>query len=267
MKFSNIENRGKLSMVRALTEVGGFFIFIGRIFYASIELKANYGPAIKQTVSITYRSLTTVLFAGFFVGAILVLQFDLILSQYDSKIFLGGLNTSAMIRQVGPLIISFLLAGKIGAFTTAELGTMRVTDQIDAIECLGANSLQYLVLPRFWGIVFSSVLLLGIGLFISIMGSMLIADIFSGINPLQYTSSIGRFVTAKTFLSCLIQSVIYSIIVAGVSCYKGFFVKGGALGVGKAVTESAVMINLYVVISNFLISTIDLLLIEPWWNG
>src|SRR4029077_12204370 len=124
----------------------------------------------------SWRSLLTVMFSGVFVGAIMVVQFSMMLGKYDALSFLGGLNTSALVREVGPLIISFLLAGKIGAFTAAELGTMRVTEQIDAIECLGTNPIQYLIVPRFVGIVISSVILLLIGLLISIGGAMLVAN-------------------------------------------------------------------------------------------
>lgn len=136
-----------------ITELGGVSLFLTKIFKTFAKTRGNTQAILEQIAYVSYRSMSTVAFAGFFVGAILVLQFNLILSQYDAQTLLGGLNTSAVIRQVGPLIISFLLAGKIGAYTAAELGTMRVTEQIDAIECLGTNPFQYLVVPRFVGIV------------------------------------------------------------------------------------------------------------------
>jgi phospholipid/cholesterol/gamma-HCH transport system permease protein len=194
------------------------------------------------------------MFSGIFVGAILVLQFNQILEKYDAQVLLGGLNTSAIIREVGPLIISFLLAGKVGAFTAAELGTMRVTDQIDAIECLGTNSLDYLILPRFYGILFSSLLLLGVSLLISIAGAMVVAQLFCGINFLQFASSIPRFTGPWTIFSGVFKSFIYGSIVASVSCFQGFHATGGAQGVGRAVTRAALYTNFYIVIANFLSS-------------
>jgi phospholipid/cholesterol/gamma-HCH transport system permease protein len=176
------------------------------------------------------------------------------LQQYDAQTFLGGLNTSAVVREVGPLIISFLLAGKIGAFTAAELGTMRVTEQIDAIECLGTNPLQYLIVPRFIAIVLSSVLLLVIGLMISIGGAMFVANWLCGINPLQYISSIPKFTTMGTLAGGTFKCLVYGVIVAGVSCYKGYTASGGARGVGQAVTRTAIYTNLFIVIANFLTS-------------
>jgi phospholipid/cholesterol/gamma-HCH transport system permease protein len=125
----------------------GFFEEIGRMSLFFLEIskrlrcnRSNLMPLIFEQVShVGLRSLSTVCFAGFFVGAILVIQFHLMLSQYDATSILGGLNSSACIREVGPLIISFLLAGKVGAFTAAELGTMKVTEQIDALRSMSVD--------------------------------------------------------------------------------------------------------------------------------
>jgi phospholipid/cholesterol/gamma-HCH transport system permease protein len=207
-------------------------------------------------VYVTIRSLPTVLFSGIFVGAILVLQFNQILVQYDAQSLLGGLNTSSVVREVGPLIISFLLAGKIGAFTAAELGTMRVTEQIDAIECLGTEPMGYLIVPRFMGIVVSTVLLLILGIMISILGSLTISALTCGINPLQYLHSVPKFIGPFTLFGGIFKSIVYGTIVANVSCYYGYTCSGGARGVGKAVTQAAVYTNFYIVIANLLTSEI-----------
>lgn len=239
-----------------LHELGGIFLFFVQILKTTYKTRGNLRPIFAQIASVSIRSLPTVAFAGVFVGAILVLQFNLILEQYDAQMFLGGLNTSAVVREVGPLIISFLLAGKIGAFTAAELGTMRVTEQIDAIECLGTNPIQYLVVPRFFGIIVSSILLLGIGLLISIAGAMAVASWVCGINILRYANSIPQFTGIATLMGGMTKSIVYGTIVAGVSCYKGFTASGGARGVGNAVTLAAVYTNLYIVIANFITSSI-----------
>jgi phospholipid/cholesterol/gamma-HCH transport system permease protein len=242
--------------VSFLNELGGVSLFLAKVFRTFMNTRGNTRPIFEQIAYVSYRSLSTVAFAGFFVGAILVLQFNLILSQYDAQSLLGGLNTSAVIRQVGPLIISFLLAGKIGAYTAAELGTMRVTEQIDAVECLGTNPIQYLVVPRFIGIVISSVILLVVGLIVSIGGAMLVAALLCDVNPLQFATSIPHFITTWTVVGGVLQSILYGVIVATVACYHGFTATGGARGVGRAVTMAAIYTNLYIVIANFLSSEI-----------
>ena len=237
-----------------ISDFGAILIFLKKILRQTFQSQSFYTPVLSHIASVSYRSLPTIAFSGIFVGAILVLQFNQILEKYDAQVLLGGLNTSAIIREVGPLIISFLLAGKVGAYTAAELGTMRVTEQIEAIECLGTNSIEYLILPRFYGILISSLLLLGISLMISIAGAMAVAHFFCGINFLQFASSVPRFTGPWTIFSGIFKSFLYGGIVASVSCYQGYHASGGARGVGKAVTLAALYTNFYIVIANFVSS-------------
>ncbi len=238
-------------MTAVLHEFGGLCLFLAEIARTFRKTSGYREAVIAQVALVSMRTMSTVIFAGAFVGAILVLQFDAMLKRFDAQILLGGLNTSATIREVGPLIISFLLAGKVGAYTTAELASMRVTEQIDAIESLGTDPIRYLILPRFIGIVLSSVILLGIGLFVSVAGAVLVAETMRGMNLQSYISSIPRFAGAWTLFEGLFRSTLFSTIVAAVSTYKGYTASGGARGVGRAVTESAIYTNVYIVLANF----------------
>ncbi len=240
--------------------VGHLVLFDIRLFSILFRTRGNLASICQQIVDVTQRTLSTVVFAGIFVGAILVLQFNSMLREQDAQSLLGGLNTSAIIREVGPLIISFLIAGKIGAFTAAELGTMRVTDQIDAMECLGANAYQHLLVPRFVAILIASIITLLIGMLVSIVGSMFVAAIFCGVNPLQYVESISKFTDLWTLFCGFTKCEVYALAVATVSCYEGFHTHGGAQGVGKSVTRTAVVTNLLIVLLNYFTSRmLDLL--------
>jgi phospholipid/cholesterol/gamma-HCH transport system permease protein len=176
------------SIIHTFHELGGAYLFFRRVVRTFRKTSGHKEAIIKQMAEVSTRTISTVIFAGLFVGAILVLQFDVMLRRFDAQALLGGLNTSATIREIGPLIISFLLAGKVGAFTTAELANMRVTEQIDAIESLGTNPIQYLIIPRFFAIILSSIVLLAIGLSVSVLGAIVVAQTFSGINLYQYIS-------------------------------------------------------------------------------
>lgn len=242
--------------MKTFEELGGGWIFFLRVVRTYRKTSGYRDAIIAQIAEVSTRTLGTVIFAGIFVGAILVLQFDVMLRRFDAQTLLGGLNTSATIREIGPMIISFLLAGKIGAYTTAELANMRVTEQIDAVESLGVSPIQYLIIPRFFAIVLSSIVLLAIGLSVSVLGSVIVAQVFSGMNMYQYISSIPRFAGAWTIFEGLVRSVIFSTIVANVSTHKGYTASGGARGVGKAVTESAIYINVYIVVANFISSSL-----------
>jgi phospholipid/cholesterol/gamma-HCH transport system permease protein len=233
------------------SKLGSIVLFDKKILTTALSTKNNGRAICTQILEVTQRTFWTVAFSGVFVGAILVLQFYSMLQEQGAESLLGGLNTSAIIREVGPLIISFLIAGKIGAFTAAELGTMRVTDQISAMECLGADPYQHLILPRFAAIIISSVVLLLIGMMISILGSMWVASVFCGVNPLQYIESISKFTDAWTLFCGITKCEIYALIVATMSCYEGFHASNGAQGVGQAVTRTAVMTNLFIVLANY----------------
>jgi len=241
-------------VIHTLEELGGEFIFFMRVMRTFKKTCGYREAVIQQIAEVSTRTIGTVIFAGIFVGAILVLQFDVMLRRFDAQTLLGGLNTSATIREIGPLIISFLLAGKIGAFTTAELANMRVTEQIDAVESLGVSPIQYLIIPRFIAIVLSSVVLLAIGLSVSVIGSIFVAQSFSGMNMYEYIASIPRFAGGWTIFEGLMRSLVFSTIVANVSTYKGYTATGGARGVGRAVTQSAIYINVYIVVANFISS-------------
>ncbi len=247
--------------------LGSLVLFYGDIFRAFLRSKQNHRQILQQIIEVYTRSFSTVVFAGLFVGAILTLQFQLVLADYEALSMLGGITTSACVREVGPLIISFLLAGKIGAFTAAELGTMRVTEQVDAIECLGTDPLEYLVVPRFIAIVNASILLLVVGLLVSLGGSVLVATLVAGVNPLQYLTSIPRFAGMGVFAAGMFKSAVYGTIVAGVACHQGFTATGGARGVGKAVTWAAIYTNLYIVLANFVTSQLLELLSQLFGEG
>jgi phospholipid/cholesterol/gamma-HCH transport system permease protein len=236
------------SLLRA---TGGTFLFLFKVIHTARCTNGNSRAILGQIAYVSWRSISTVIFSGVFVGAILVIQFSVMLERYEAMSFLGGLNTSSLVREVGPLIISFLLAGKIGAFTAAELGTMRVTEQIDAVECLGTDPIQYLVVPRFFGIILSSLILLEIGLIVSIMGSMGVASVLGKTNMLQFVQSIPRITDGWAVFSGGLKSLVFGTIVASVCCYQGFTASGGARGVGRAVTMAAVYTNFFIVLADF----------------
>ena len=244
------------AVISVLHEFGGAALFFNKVIKTFKRTHGHRRAIIQQVAEVSTRSLSTIVFAGLFVGAILVLQFDVMLRRFDAEALLGGLNTSATIREVGPLIISFLLAGKIGAYTTAELANMRVTEQIEAIECLGTNPIQYLIIPRFFAIILSSVVLLAIGLSVSVLGAIFVAQVFCGMNIYQYIASIPRFAGGWTLFEGLVRSILFSTIVATISTFKGYTATGGARGVGRAVTNSAIYINIYIVVVNFISSSI-----------
>ena len=239
-----------------IRDIGAFYLFFVEIIRTGLHTRPKdlRAATFEQLSQVAIRSLPTVAFAGLFVGAILVLQFQSLLAKYQAEALLGGLTSSSIIREIGPLIISFLLAGKVGAYTAAELGTMRITEQIDAIRCLGTNPIRFLILPRFLAIIISSVILLTLALMVSLAGAAAMAYTVSGVNLLQFRSTIPQFVGGWIFISGLIKCAFYGLIVALVACKEGFTATGGAIGVGRAVTRSAVYTNFLIILAQFILS-------------
>ena len=210
----------------------------------------------EQIWAVTMQSLATTALAGFFVGAIMTVQFTMQLGEFGALGYLGGLSTSATVREVGPLLIAFMLSGKVGAYTSAELGTMRVTEQIDAVRCLGANPLKELILPRFIGIIVSSFILLCAGLMLSVGGGLLTGVVFSGITPDEYIRHIPTIVNSVSIAGGLFKCLVFSILLASICTYKGYNASGGAKGVGQAVVKTAVATMVGIVIADWATSVL-----------
>lgn len=249
MKFFN-------KFQNVIDDIGGGIQFLGVIMQTAWRSPCTIHQVFDQIWYVTIQSLPTTALAGFFVGSIMTIQFTMQILQFGALGYLGGLSTSATVREIGPLLIAFMLSGKVGAFTSAELGTMRVTEQIDAIRCLGANPLQEIILPRFLGIIFSSFFLLTVGLLMSIFGGMLLGIVFSGINAQEYLRHIPSIVNISSVGLGLFKCLVFAILLASICTYKGYFTSGGARGVGRAVVSTAVLTMVGIVVLDWLTSLI-----------
>lgn len=249
-------------IVEVLSEIGAMTLFLQEVVKTSYKYPSSRQVIFDQIWRVTIQSVSTTALAGFFVGAIMAVQFAMQMNEFGALGYLGGLATSGTIREVGPLLIAFLLCGKIGAFTSAELGTMRVTEQIDAIRCLGANPIQEIIVPRFIAIFIASFFLLVAGLMMSIFGGALTGYLFAGVNFEQYARHIHTIVTLPSILSGMFKSLIFALVLGAICTYKGYTTTGGAKGVGKSVVNTAVMTMMSIVFADWLTSTFSDLILK-----
>lgn len=247
---------------KMISDIGGALLFLTQLYRSSLRQKPNVSAICLQIVKVTEQSMGTTALAGFFVGAIMTVQFTLQVKEFGAMGYLGGLATSGTIREIGPLLIAFMLSGKVGAFTSAELGTMRVTEQIDAIRCLGADPLLEIIFPRFIGIVISSFFLLVIGLFMSIFGGLLLGILFAGINSDEYLRHIPTIVTTFSIMNGLVKCFVFALVLATICTYKGYTTSGGAKGVGRAVVGTAVSTMVCIVIADWFTSFLADVILE-----
>lgn len=235
----------------ALDGFGEHLFFFGQVLRTMLFKPLERKEFLTQLSQTGWRSLPTTLTAGLFTGAIMAVQFHMQIKDFGAEATLGGLNTSGTLREVGPILIAFMLAGKVGAFTSAELGTMKVTDQIEAIRCLGVDPIAFLVVPRFLAVVMSSILLLAFGLFISVVGGLIAAQLAAGINPQQYLLMIPRFATPETLVLAISKAIVFGVLMGHICCANGYWTKGGTQGVGRAVRTTAVQSMVAIVLSDF----------------
>ncbi|MBK7843979.1 MAG: ABC transporter permease [Bdellovibrionales bacterium] len=241
-------------LILVINDIGGCLIFLKDVSLIALKGKWHLSLICEQIWKVTKQSFSTTGLAGFFVGAIMTVQFTMQVKEFGALGYLGGLSTSATIREVGPLLIAFMLSGKIGAFTSAELGTMRVTEQIDAIRCLGANPIREIIFPRFVGIVVSSFFLLALGLIMSVAGGLLMGMFFSGINPEEYLRHIPTIITSISIGNGLIKCFTFALILASICTYKGYTTTGGTKGVGRSVVSTAVASMVGIVVADWMTS-------------
>lgn len=240
--------------MKLINAIGLRVLFLKQIIRTLFFKPCGRVLVIDQVWAVTIQSLPTTAFAGFFVGAIMAVQFGLQMKEFGALGFLGGLATSGTIREVGPLLIAFMLSGKVGAFTSAELGTMRVTEQIDAVRCLGADPIQEIILPRFLGIVISSFLLLTAGLVMSIFGGIFLGVIFAGVQAEEYVRHIPTIVIFPSIINGLVKCFCFALVIALISTYQGYYTTGGAKGVGRSVVLTAVSTMIVIVLFDWLTS-------------
>ncbi len=238
-------------------EMGGCILFIGEAFRTAFKRGIPVHETFVQIWRVTTQSLTTTALAGFFVGALMTLQFALLTKAFGALGYLGGLSTSATVREVGPLLIAFMLSGKVGAFTSAELGTMRVTEQIDAIRCLGASPFQEIILPRIVGIIISSFFLLAVGLMMSMAGGLLLGILFAHISPEEYLRHVPTIVSPYSIANGLFKCLVFAILLATICTYKGYTTTGGSKGVGRSVVSTAVTTMVGIVIADWITSVMS----------
>jgi phospholipid/cholesterol/gamma-HCH transport system permease protein len=241
-------------LTRFLDPVGHHILFFLQLVKLTFKSEFRRQDLLTQIWTVTTQSLPTIIMAGFFVGAVMTIQFTLQMRDFGALSYLGGLATSGTFREVGPLLIGFMLCGKVGAFTASELGTMKITEQFDAIRCLGSDPINEIVLPRFLGIIISSGFLLVGGLFASILGGMFLGVIYANVSVEEYLRHIPRFLVGISILSGFVKSLVFSILLAAVCTYQGYHVTGGAKGVGRAVVRTAVISMVGIVTLDWLTS-------------
>jgi phospholipid/cholesterol/gamma-HCH transport system permease protein len=241
---------------RFLTEVGRFFQILGRVCAWSPRPPYDLRELVRQMVRVGVDSLPVVLLTALFTGMVMALQTFATLKRFNAEGFVGSLVALSMVRELSPVIASLLIAGRCGSAMGAELGTMRVTEQIDALEVLATDPVHYLIVPRVWATVLTLPMLIVAGDAIGIAGGYLISVGYFGANPVTYVENTFRYMDLDDLTSGLIKAAVFGLIVSVVGCQKGYFTRGGAEGVGRSTTQAVVGASIAILITDFFLTKI-----------
>ncbi|AIF81174.1 hypothetical protein I862_03065 [endosymbiont of Acanthamoeba sp. UWC8] len=251
MNFVGVVGRVFLDFVRSLGRLGMFtYETVKSCFFGKFYFKVLF----RQMIEIGYYSLPVIGLTAVFTGAVLALQSYTGFSRFNAESSIASVVVLSITRELGPVLAGLMLAGRIGAAIAAEIGTMRVTEQIDALYTLNTNPFNYLVIPRVLaGIIMLPCLVL-VADIIGVFGGYLVSIYKLGFSPHTYLKSTIQFLEVKDVTSGLIKASAFGFVVTIMGCYHGYNSKGGAQGVGSATTNSVVAASIFILFTNYIIT-------------
>jgi len=245
---------------RTVVWYGGVGLLTSQVF-RSLALPPKYFRLIVQEIEVMgVRSLGVALTAAIFTGMVFTIQSAVNMARFGAESYVGPIAALAILRELGPVLTAILVGGKVASGITAELGSMKVTEQIDALRTLGVNYIKRLVVPRVLAALIVFPLLTVLADAIGVLGGMLIMYLERGADVYAYWNITTYWVVPKDFLTGVGKSVFFGVIVTLIGCYNGLSTEGGTEGLGRATTETVVHVTMGVIVSDFFITKLFLTL-------
>ena len=247
----------QLSLTRPFISLGRFVTLLAKAFTSLGEFSLYRKNLFVQMVRTGIDSIPIVALAAAFSGAVTMVQtaYQLV-SPFIPKSTIGAVVVPSLIMELAAVVTGFILAGRVGARIAAELGTMRVTEQIDALEAMGLNSVGYLIVPRVLaGIIMFPVLYIAASL-IGVSGGLLAAEISGAVPVGEFIQGARDFYRPFGPFFGLIKSFVFGFVITAIPCYMGYFTEGGAEGVGRSTTQAAVISCVYILLSDLVLAVL-----------
>ncbi len=236
-------------------QVGQYFMMLKRVFARPEKHKIYLRQLFSEIDSLGVNSVWLVVVISVFIGGIMTIQFAYSLSNPLYPTYLVGLGTrDTLILEFSSTMLALIMAGKIGSNITSEIGTMRVTEQIDSLEIMGVNSASYLILPKIIAVVFIFPFLYILSVFFGLFGGLITGPITGVITIPEYLEGIRYLFYPYYVTFSLIKSLVFGFVVASVPAYFGYYVQGGALEVGKASTKAVVYTNVLILFFDLILT-------------
>lgn len=241
-------------LILFLSYVGQITQLLGEILFYIIKGKINFKLTIEQMENVGVNSLSIVVLTTGFTGMVIALQTAQEMVKFGGGSLVGGMVAIAMARELAPVLCGVTVAGRAGSAIAAEVGSMKVTEQIDAMQVMSVSPIYYLAVPRFLSSLIMMPLLTTIATVVGISGGYFVAVHFAEVNPIAYYQSAISFLKLQEVICGLIKSSVFGIIISIVATHQGLTTEGGARGVGKATTNSVVLSIVLIFIANYIMS-------------
>ncbi|MBI3596820.1 MAG: ABC transporter permease [Nitrospirae bacterium] len=238
-----------------IEEVGNIAVLFLNTLKWALRPPLGFHNILKQMEEVGVRSVPVVLITAVSTGMVLALQSHTGFKRFNAESLVGTVVALSMTRELGPVLTALIVAGRAGAAMAAELGTMRVTEQIDALSTMAANPIKYLIVPRLLsGMVMLPILTIFSDA-IGIAGGYFVAVQMLDVNPVVYMRRTTDYLEYDDIFGGLLKALVFGTIIATISCYKGFNTQGGAEGVGKATTGAVVISSMLILISDYFLTS------------
>ena len=245
--------RGVLSVLEG---VGRFFELLGMTLRGLVTPPWEPSATARQVVRVGVDSVPVVLLTAFFTGGVLALQTFKGFQRFHAEGYIGSVVALSMLRELGPVLTGLMVTGRAGSAMAAELGSMRVTEQIDALVALATDPVHYLFVPRVLAGIIVLPMLVVLSDAIGIAGGYLVAVTYLGANPVVYVNNTFQYLDMDDLTSGLIKSAVFGLLLSLVGCQCGYDTKGGAEGVGRSTTTAVVMGSLSILIADFFLTKV-----------
>jgi phospholipid/cholesterol/gamma-HCH transport system permease protein len=242
----------------ALEQLGGLTLLVLQTLREGFRRRPEGRVLMEQLHHLGVLSVGISTVTALFTGMVLALQTSYSLAAYGAKFFVGDVVALSLVRELGPVLTSLMVGGRVGAGITAEVGTMNVTEQIDAIRAMAASPIRKLVVPKVLAIVVMLPILVVLADFVGVMGGLMMAVTSLNQPSAFYMQHVIKALSIHDVMSGLGKTVIFALLISFIACYKGLTASGGADGVGRATTETVVAASLSVLISDFFLTKLFL---------
>ncbi|HEV2601511.1 MAG TPA: ABC transporter permease [Candidatus Babeliales bacterium] len=242
------------SVLRQCSRLGTFVLFLIQAIKTLFSSRLKIHKTFEQMERIGVDSLSIVILTGTFSGLVFALQSYIGFKRVGGEQLIGAVVALGMIRELGPVLTGLMVTGRAGSAIAAEIGTMRITEQIDALTTLRINTFQYLVVPRIIAGTFILPFLAIVSMICGIIGGYMVCVYVLELNGEEYVNNIKLHVELADIRGGLLKSSVFGFILTWVGSYKGFYTQGGARGVGIATTASVVLASILIIISNYFLT-------------